>query len=166
MKARRLLGIEQAAFNYETEPEEETTRKRSSPPASLELMRKRLFVKSSLAARKQQQQTSRRLLKKKLAARHQLLMLADRRKRNAGWEEAGMEELNVDSIEALVDNQPVEDENTNDSLVEVMMVGGGGQFGCSVCSETFPSRSGLEYHQRTRDHSQLKAVSCPKCDDR
>jgi hypothetical protein len=173
MQARRLLGIERATFNYETEPEEEP--KRSSPPQRQILMRKRLFARNSLAARKQQQKSNaRRLLKKKLAA-NQLMLLAERRSKTgriegpaaAVHQAGGLEEFNVDSIEALVDDQPVEDENTNDSIVKMES----GHFSCAVCRQTFPSSSGLEYHQRTsdhspRDHSPRKVFSCSKCGKR
>jgi uncharacterized Zn-finger protein len=76
----------------------------------------------------------------------------------------GLEEFNVDSIEALVDDQPVEDENTNDSIVKMEIEGG--HFSCAVCKLTFPSSSGLEYHQRISGHSPRKVFSCSKCGKR
>jgi DNA-directed RNA polymerase subunit RPC12/RpoP len=93
--------------------------------------------------------------------------LADRRlkcqaQRSEGRElsQAGLDEFNVDNIEALVDNQPVEDENTNDSSV-MGEEEAGDEYSCAACGEIFASRSSLEYHERTQQH--LKSFTCPDC---
>ena len=181
MQARRLLGIERADFNYDMDAEkkEELTaqkknQRRSSTDLKSALRRKRHFLRNNKALQQQHlTATARRLQKKKLAAR-QLLLMADRRQKSLqggvgrGQETATaqppLDEFNVDNIEALVDNQPVEDENTNDSLVMGEVVGGEGGclFSCTTSPQIFPSRSGLEYHEQKKEH--LKAFSCPTCD--
>jgi hypothetical protein len=106
MQARRLLGIERADFNYDTEPEEKQPRhlrKNTSPTG----------------APGRKQAAKRRLHKKKLAVRQQLLLQGDvchhppGSGRDVGHQQPAqqqqLDEFNVDSIECLVDNEPVED---------------------------------------------------------
>ena len=112
MQARRLLGIERADFNYDTEPEREEkpprhSRKNTSPTGA--------------PGRKQALSAKRRLHKKKLAVRQQLLLQGDvchHQQRGSGRDvgehqqpaqQQQLDEFNVDSIECLVDNEPVED---------------------------------------------------------
>ena len=104
MQARRLLGIERAVFNYDTEPEKEEKpprHSRKNPPTANSKRRQELI-------------TRRLQKKKKLAARQQSALLGDAdhphpQGRDLDHQEHQLDEFNVDSIECLVDNEPVED---------------------------------------------------------
>jgi hypothetical protein len=132
MQARRLLGIERADFNYDTEPEKE-----EKPPRHL----RKNTSPTGAPGRKQAMSTKRRLHKKKLAVRQQLLLLqgdvCHHQQRGSG-RDAGdhqqpaqqqqLDEFNVDSIECLVDNEPVEDGEG-----AMMEQGQGLAFPCPFC---------------------------------
>jgi len=153
LRARRILGIQGEQFNYE--PEEDDTEEEKE---FVSRKKRRRFAKEKGGeGRKDSSTLSKQRLK-------------DPDPRGYEATSAGEEdEFNIDNIESLVDNQPVDDSNDSeeesaeDARSETSPKFSG-RFACGACGSVFPSRQGLDLHEKKQ--LTCKPFSCKLCDKR
>ena len=136
LKARRILGIESAEFNYDADEKEDEARGKHSPRDIKQLKKKR---KKRLSK-----------IKEKTTRRSDLFKgkdVAGPKREHSRTLQVNVDEFDIDNIEPVVDNEPVDDWNDSDSLDSGRMdqtTKWIGKYTCGACGTSFcNSQAGL-----------------------
>lgn len=171
LKARRVLGIETANFNYDAD--DDVTRRKASPKERKPSREDRKLSTEDQKWSPEDRKLSpkdRKLLKKRLllrkdggAAKRKEVLKRDAAARTI---QINGEEFDIDNIEALVDNQPVDDDgdDSGDDARSDTSPKLSGKHVCGACGTSFINRHGLEMHERTQ--LTCKPFSCNVCNKR
>ena len=124
LKARRILGIERADFNYDAEENENESRRKHSP-RELKIKKKRLLKKKEKKIRRSD------ILKGKD-------VVGAKRDHSRTFQVNDDDEFDIDNIEPVVDNEPVDDWNdSSDSMDSDENTRWIGKYTCRACGTSF-----------------------------
>ena len=125
LKARRILGIERAEFNYDAEDNENDARRKHSPRES-KIKKKRLLKKKDKTIRRSN------ILKGKD------VVGPAKRDHSRNIQVNDDDEFDIDNIEPVVDNEPVDDWNdSSDSMDSDESTRWIGKYTCRACGTSF-----------------------------
>ena len=148
LKARRILGIERAEFNYDAEENENDARRKHSPRES-KIKKKRLLKKKDKTIRRSN------ILKGKD------VVGPAKRDHSRNIQVNDDDEFDIDNIEPVVDNEPVDDWNdSSDSMDSDESTRWIGKYSCRACGTSFcnPQEYYLQHFTALSPHPQKKKM--------